>query len=164
MVDTWLSRPARPPSPRNTGQCRAAGAPSGTPCDRQARLDMESWTYPLLQRGSSSSSTSTGSWLGQCAGSAADTPGTSQSTIQTPSTFIFLIRACTFSCHLNWPDFCFAADYFPRSTENMWLFGGPNSFNTRVSKQFVKSKINDGPNCSQYYYFRSVPRASKDGL
>ena len=49
-----------------------------------------------------------------------------------------------------------------QSNEEMWLFGGPNSFNRRISKKFVKNEISDGSSGNQYYFFRSIPRASKD--
>ena len=49
-----------------------------------------------------------------------------------------------------------------QSNEDMWLFGGPNSFNRRVTKKFVRNDISDATPGNQYYFFRSIPRASKE--
>ena len=44
----------------------------------------------------------------------------------------------------------------------MWLYGGPNSFNRRVSNKSVRKDYATNVSSSQYYAFRSTPRASKE--
>ncbi|XP_023343204.1 uncharacterized protein LOC111712731 isoform X2 [Eurytemora carolleeae] len=44
------------------------------------------------------------------------------------------------------------------SSSNLWLVGGLDSFNSRVSNRFVSS-LDENPD-SQYYFFRSLPRLS----